>query len=132
MSPPLVLDASAAAASLMPDEHGGDFDDWTERPGGLIAPWLFWAEIRNILVMNERRSRITPTEADVTVAALEKLRITLDTAPSSATVMDLARRHRLTVYDALYLELAQRRGGALATLDGALAAAARAEGMAVV
>jgi predicted nucleic acid-binding protein len=115
----------------MPDEHGGDFDDWAERFDGLFAPWLFWAEIRNILVMNERRGRIEATEVDVTIPALEKLRITLDTTPSSATVMDLARRHRLTVHDALYLELAQRRGAALATLDRALAEAARAEGVAV-
>jgi predicted nucleic acid-binding protein len=41
--------------------------------------------------------------------------------------MSLARRYRLTVYDAAYLELAQRQGVPLATLDGALAAAATAE-----
>jgi len=46
--------------------------------------------------------------------------------------MALARRHRLTVYDAAYLELAQREGVPLATLDGALAAAARAEGVPVL
>jgi predicted nucleic acid-binding protein len=44
----------------------------------------------------------------------------------------LARRHRLTVYDAAYLELALREGLALATLDTALAEAARAEGVSVL
>ncbi|HJW78510.1 MAG TPA: type II toxin-antitoxin system VapC family toxin [Beijerinckiaceae bacterium] len=46
--------------------------------------------------------------------------------------MALARRHRLTVYDAAYLELAQREGVPLATLDGPLAAAARADGVPVL
>lgn len=42
--------------------------------------------------------------------------------------MNLARRRGLTVYDAAYLELALRHGLELATL----AAAARAEGVAVI
>jgi predicted nucleic acid-binding protein len=43
------------------------------------------------------------------------------------TVLALARQHRLTFYDAAYLELAQRENIPLATLDDDLAAAARAE-----
>jgi predicted nucleic acid-binding protein len=46
--------------------------------------------------------------------------------------MALARRHRLTVYDAAYLELALREVVPLATLDQALAAAAQAEGVSLV
>ena len=46
-------------------------------------------------------------------------------------VIALARRHRLTVYDAAYLELALRERLELATLDAALAEAARREGIAV-
>ncbi len=44
----------------------------------------------------------------------------------------LARRHRLTIYDAAYLELALRESLPLATLDQALAAAARSEGVEVI
>ncbi len=62
---------------------------------------------------------------------VEALEIALDGAPASDHVLALARRHRLTVCDALYLELALRRGAALATRDAALAAAARAEGVAI-
>ncbi|WP_206437042.1 hypothetical protein [Paracoccus haematequi] len=47
-------------------------------------------------------------------------------------VLDLARRLRLTVYDALYLELALRQGASLASLDTALLAAARAEAVPVI
>ena len=46
--------------------------------------------------------------------------------------MTLARRHRLTVYDAAYLELAVRERLDLATLDENLAEAARREGVAVI
>ena len=58
--------------------------------------------------------------------------IGIDRAPVSETVLTLARRHRLTVYDAAYLELAGRREAPLATLDKKLAAAARAAGVALV
>ena len=47
-------------------------------------------------------------------------------------MLALARRHGLTVYDAAYLELATRENLSLATLDGPLAAAARAEGVPVL
>jgi predicted nucleic acid-binding protein len=43
--------------------------------------------------------------------------------------LQLAHRHRLTLYDAAYLELAQRRGLPLATLDRDLRTAATAEGV---
>ena len=56
----------------------------------------------------------------------------LDTIPANAVVLDLARRHRLTVYDAFYLELALRHGASLASLDAALLGAAKAEGVQIV
>jgi predicted nucleic acid-binding protein len=43
--------------------------------------------------------------------------------------MGLARNHRLSVYDAAYLELAQREGIPLATLDADLQKAAAAAGV---
>ena len=83
-------------------------------------------------MVNERRGRIPPGIAELAVEAVEGLGIALDTAPSGPGVLDLARRHRLTVYDALSLELALRVQGRLATLDGALRQAAVAEGVTVV
>jgi len=53
--------------------------------------------------------------------------ITVDRAQGEAEVLMLARRHRLTVYDASYLALAQRESVPLATLDGDLREAAKAE-----
>lgn len=94
-----------------------------------LAPWLLWAELRNILIVTERRGRLPQGLADQLIEAVEGLGILLDTAPSNAGVLSLARRHGLTVYDALYLDLAQRRGAMLSTLDAKLAQAARAEGV---
>ena len=60
------------------------------------------------------------------LADLEALSIRIDRAPESDVVLALARTHRLTIYDAAYLELAGRIDSPLATLDRQLARAARA------
>ncbi len=98
---------------------------------GARAPGLLWAEVRNVLVMAERRGRIAQRQADAALTELEALRIELDHVPDSRMTLRLARRHRVSVYDALYLELAIREGRALATLDQALRAAADSEGIEV-
>ena len=94
-----------------------------------FAPSLWWFEVRNGLIMAERRGRLTERQTARFLQDLLRLAITLDASPDSTRVLTLARRHRLTVYDAADLELAQRAGLPLATLDAALAAAATAEGV---
>ena len=51
----------------------------------------------------------------------------MDLSPDDTALLTLSRRHRLTVYDAAYLELALREALPLATLDAQLAVAARSE-----
>jgi predicted nucleic acid-binding protein len=58
---------------------------------------------------------------------LSRLWITIDGFLEEAAVMALTRKHRLSVYDASYLELARRESFPLATLDKDLIRAARAE-----
>lgn len=128
----LVLDASALVGWVMPDERGIDLPELAAEHDDLLAPWLLWAELRNILIVNERRGRLPPGSAEQITDAVGGLGIVLDTAPAGPVVLDLARRHRLTVYDALYLELSLRQGASLASLDAALLAAARAEAVSVV
>lgn len=127
----LVIDASALVGWVMPDEAGVDLATLAARHAEIAAPWLLWAELRNILIVSERRGRLPVGMAEQIVDAVEALGITLDTRPGHAVVLDLARRHRLTVYDALYLELALREGAVLVSLDDALLRAARAEGVSV-
>lgn len=125
----LVVDASALVAWVMPDEVGSDLDTLMAAHEQILAPTLLWVELRNILIVSERRGRLPVGMADQIADAVDALGITLVAPGSSAVVMDLARRHRLSAYDALYLELALREGAALASLDQALTAAAVAEGV---
>lgn len=126
-----VVDASAAAAWLLPDEDGaGGLNRIAE--ASLFAPSLFWVELRNILIVCERRARIPEGMAETFLAALDGLGIGYDTTPAEADVLALARRHDLTVYVALYLELALRLRAPLLTLDRRLAAAARSAGAEVL
>lgn len=83
--------------------------------------------MRNTLIVNERRGRLTEADVTVFLRGLARLGVTIDRTPDEAAVLTLARRYRLTVYDASYLELAQREGVLLATLDTDLVNAARGE-----
>jgi len=79
------------------------------------------------MIVNERRGRLDSAQTARALRLLGGLPVAIDTDVEEETLMQLARRHRLTVYDAAYLELALRAGYPLATLDAALAIAARAE-----
>lgn len=96
------------------------------------VPALWWYEVRNLLVMQERRGRASREATDLRLAWLADLPVIVDEGRVGERVVELARRHGLTVYDASYLELASRRALALATLDGRLTEAARQEGVALV
>ena len=85
--------------------------------------------VRNILVVNERRRRIAESETAAFLLNLSRLRIRIDRAPDEGAVLQLARTYRLSVYDAAYLELAQRERLPLATLDADLKKAAAGEGV---
>ncbi|MCY3928124.1 MAG: type II toxin-antitoxin system VapC family toxin [Acidobacteria bacterium] len=128
-----VLDCSVACAWLLEDERVPGADRVLGQAGthGASAPGLFWAELRNALVMAERRGRLTPTQTTEALTEIEHLDVELDHAPDEETTLRLARDHRLSVYDALYLELAIRQKRELATLDTALQRAAESEGVAV-
>jgi predicted nucleic acid-binding protein len=97
-----------------------------------IVPALWWYELRNVLVLGERQGRLTERETARFLRDISHLAITIDASPNEVQVLTLARRHRLTVYDAVYLELAGREALPLATLDEELAAAARAEQVALI
>jgi predicted nucleic acid-binding protein len=130
-----VLDASVGASWCFDDENERVADiafDLLEAGSVAIAPLQFWFEVRNVVLVGLRRNRLTP---DGMVSALERIdsaTVAFDPLPESARIVMLARRHRLSFYDAAYLELAQRERIALATLDQALARAAAAEGVLLI
>ena len=129
---PVVVDASFAVEALL--EGGPSLERWVEwiHDGRTrLVPAHFWAELANALLLGRR---FEPGRAALTVGAAG--RAGLETADRGlagiADALDLASRHRLTVYDALYLQLAADVDAELATLDRDLARAARAEGVGVV
>ena len=97
-----------------------------------VVPSLWWFEIRNILIVNERRHRIAESDTAAFLFHLSRLRVRVDRLADENVVLRLSRVHGLSVYDAAYLALAQREDLPLATLDGALRTAARGEGVALV
>ena len=96
---------------------------------GAWAPQLWHLETRNSLLTAERRGRLSMRGVKERLDALKGLPIRTDADPDLESAFDLARAHELSIYDALYLELAKRESAELATLDGALGLAALAEGV---
>lgn len=134
---PFVLDASMALAWHFDDESDPRADAISERSTieAVIVPAHWFAEMANGLLAGERRRRTAPDRVTAFLRRLDTLDLEIDGIESAEIfehLLPLARAHRLTVYEALYLELAERRGLALATLDGELAAAARSVGVAVL
>jgi predicted nucleic acid-binding protein len=97
-----------------------------------VVPSLWWYEVRNILIVNERRKRIAESETADFLGHLSRLPIQIDRFSDEGLVLRLARSHGLSVYDAAYLALAQQRRLALATLDGDLRKAANVEGVSLI
>ena len=128
---PFVLDASIAACWAFDDEDYPTAANALERvrTDEARVPTLWWYEVRNTLIVNERRGRIAESDTTAFLRNLARLGVTVDPAPDEASVLELARRHRLSVYDASYLELAMRDSIPLATLDRELITAATAENL---
>jgi predicted nucleic acid-binding protein len=124
-----VVDASITVVWGLDDEEDviADlaWDRLTAEPARVPAIW--WFEVRNVLLINEWRGRISAQETSAFLKALSAMVIEIDYAPSEAATFALARLHQLTIYDASYLELALREALPLATLDKKLAAAAKRE-----
>ena len=93
------------------------------------VPCIWAAEVRNVLIANERRGRISDERVNGWFSFFDRLPLAIDLSPDHQVTLVLARTHRLTFYDALYLELALRRQAALASLDDALIRAAGVEGV---
>lgn len=127
----LVVDASVATAWLLEDEDEPDaiaiLDILREREA--LVPQLWHVEIRNALLLAERRGRITPSQTAERLSDLKTLLIHTDQEPDFDAAITLARIHNLTFYDATYLELALRLDLPLATLDNALTRAASNENL---
>lgn len=124
-----VLDASVALAWCFPDESNGHalsiLRHFAEDDG--VVPCIWHLEVANALVTGLRRNRISEPQIAYAISLLQNLDISVD-QPGNTYIFDaavhLAIAHNLSVYDASYLELAERLKCPLATADAKLLRAA--------
>ena len=132
-----VLDNSVAMCWLLNDGRPVDIayardvlDSLTHAHA--VVPALFGLEAANVIAKVESKKIIDQARTHTFVATLCRLNIVVDKATAAQALgetLNLARRYKLSAYDAAYLELALRDGLALATLDMDLAKAAKAAGV---
>ena len=132
-----VLDNSVALSWCFEDEQTPPIMALLDRvvETGAMAPLLWPLEALNGLLVAERRRRLTAAQRAELAGLLRALPITLDNDTAEKSWEDtvrLAERFMLSVYDATYLELAQRRRLPLASKDRALRSAAAALGVEVL
>jgi len=129
-----VLDASVVVAWLLDDEDDPRAQAALERLETEVAlvPHVWHVEVRSALLAAQRRRRLSADEVDDCLRRLRELPVRTDATPDVETAFALARTRRLSLYDALYLELALRADASLATLDHALSTAAVAESLALI
>ena len=128
-----VLDSSFTLAWVLKDEATPETDQVLDSLGhgakAFVPPLWRW-EVANALLNVERQKRATSAETSGHLLLLESLPIEVDEAALGqawvATHL-LARKHKLTSYDAAYLELALRCGLPLASFDRELLRAAKIE-----
>ena len=130
----LVIDSSIVLAWHFPDEaseyaRAAAAETAVSRT---LVPFHWKLETANALTMGVRRNRINSADRAQAFIDIDDLEIVQDTQGLNRIwpfAIEIADRNRLTLYDALYVELAQRIGSRLATLDKAMKAAAVAEGV---
>ena len=135
MSPSFVVDASMAFAWVLPSQASSEADALLERietGANAIVPSLWPLEVANGLLAAQRRRLITAEERGSALERLSALAFTIDedhARNAFGRTSALAEQHGLSVYDAVYLELALRRELPLATRDGALRKAVERSGI---
>lgn len=131
-----VLDASVALLWLAPETNPTGVTYAAAALTALkqsqaVVPSLLALEVANVLAKLESRGVVTEADSQRYIALLGRLNVTVDQATAAHALGDtlnLARRYKLSAYDAAYLELALRTGLPLATLDADLAKAATTAG----
>ena len=133
----MVLDSSATLAWVYSDEITEPIRHVFNLAGenGAWVPGLWKLEVAHIPEMGARRGRHDAAFRNSTLADLALLPISVDTETDGqawGATLRLSQRHRLTLYDTAYVELALRRGLPLASPDAELRRAAQAEGVLVL
>ncbi|WP_392476288.1 type II toxin-antitoxin system VapC family toxin [Nostoc sp. C110] len=124
-----VLDCSVAISWCLVDENNPTANAILAimPDAEAFVPGIWSLEIANVLLVAERRNRMTQDQSEEAITLLQSLLIQVDTATDAnalGATLTLGRQEGLAAYDAAYLELALRLGLPLATIDQRLAEAA--------
>lgn len=134
-----LLDSSIALSWCFEDEvePGAEamLDALTTRQWEAVVPALWFLEIANVLLLSEKRGRLTRSRRTDYLQILQDLPITSVAIPEArayGALLNLAERYDLTIYDSCYLDLALEKHYPLATKDAALEKAAKKAGVPIV
>lgn len=125
-----VPDASVVVKWLL-EEPGSEVamalaELWADRGARVVVPVLLWCEVGNVLHRRTLEGKLTATQARRAVDGLRQLQ--LETRSEQALMpraLELAWQLRLpSVYDAVYLAIAENEEAELWTFDARLARAA--------
>ena len=130
MSEHFVIDTSVVMTWCFKDETSKYADAILDSLEVSIAvvPSIWPLEVGNVLLVAERKKRLGEADSTRFVALLAELPIMIEQEPPERMmkeILALAREHKLSTYDALYLDLAMRKGLPIATLNNGLIAAAK-------
>jgi predicted nucleic acid-binding protein len=135
MKPAFVADASVAVGWIHPAQATGETAAMLaamEEGAALEVPALWPLEVANALTVLVRRRKLAEDDRETGLRWLRRLPIRIDYEMASlafSKLAELASTHDVSVYDAAYLELAERRTLALACKDGPLKKAAKQRGL---
>ena len=135
MTPAFVADASVALAWVHPAQatpQTAAMLDAVADGASIEVPSLWSIEVANALIVLVRRRKLTEDDRQAALGWLRQLPIRVDHEMASlafSRLSELAAAHQLSVYDSVYLELAQRRKLVLGCTDGPLRKAARHAGV---
>jgi predicted nucleic acid-binding protein len=132
---PIVIDASVTMAWCFEDEATDATDavlDRLRQDEGAV-PSLWHLEVANVLLVAERRGRISESQVTRFLQLVNQLPIRVDASLADpAAILAAGRRHNLSAYDSAYLVLAEKLAAPIATLDVNLAGACRSAGVALL
>jgi predicted nucleic acid-binding protein len=133
----IVVDASITLAWCLSDERDALAERVLEQvvTDGAVAPGHWPLEVANGLWAAERRGRLDATDTERVRRLLADLDIEVvpvELSTATTAVLDAARNLGLSVYDAVYLDLARFRDVPIATLDDDLARACQESGVQLV
>lgn len=120
-----VVDCSVVMAWCFEDEADQYADSILDllTDSEAIVPSIWPLEVANVLLVAERRKRLTEADSMQFIKLLKELPISIDEespARALSEILSVGRQHGLSAYDSAYLDLAMREGSELATRDEGL------------